>query len=438
MKKVLIVDDAKFMQKVTSDMLSSRYQTFCASSGREALELYEREKPDLILTDLLMPGMTGLELQRILMERYGEQVPIMFMTADEREENESRSLAGGALDYIRKPFNRDVLLRRVDNIIRNMERISNLKMVAETDYMTGLLNKSHSQRRMKEICTKASGRLMMVDLDSFKLVNDLYGHNMGDRILIRFADIIRGVIRASDTAGRIGGDEFMIFCRDIRDEEVIRDKVKQMGDQIRASAVEFMGEDMNIPLGVSVGAVIVPDEGREFLTLFEKADKALYNVKRNGKHGCEFFHAETAAALETETKSSAGSIEGIRMILEERNRNPGAYALSFENFRVAYRYMARMNENYHRAAELLVFTLHCRDPRWDAAEAFGEVLRTTLRRSDVYTESGKSQFLVLLAEMEGKNDQSVLARIMDHWNREACSAGCTLDYESYILTSDKP
>ena len=98
MRKILIVDDAKFMLKVTSMMLSSKYETVCASSGEEALELYEKEKPDMVLTDLVMPKMNGLELQQALLEKYQEQIPVMLMTADEREENETKSLEGGAMD----------------------------------------------------------------------------------------------------------------------------------------------------------------------------------------------------------------------------------------------------------------------------------------------------------------------------------------------------
>ena len=203
MKKILIVDDAQFMQKVTSGILSEKYETVCASSGPEAMELYEAEKPDMVLSDLIMPQMTGLELQRLLTEKYDEHIPFMFMTADEREENESLGLEAGAMDYIRKPFKPEVLLRRVDNIMRhveNLRQIQGLKVVAETDPMTGLLNKAFVTKTLTELCPKDIGTLMMVDLDSFKLVNDLYGHGMGDRILIRFAEILKSVIRSSDVA----------------------------------------------------------------------------------------------------------------------------------------------------------------------------------------------------------------------------------------------
>ena len=418
MKKILVVDDATFMQKAITSMLSEQYETVCVSSGEEALAIYEKERPDLILTDLVMPGMTGLEFQRILREKYPEQVPIIFISADENEENESRGLESGALDFIRKPFRKEVLLRRVGNVIRQMEQIQGLRMVAETDPMTGLYNKTHTQKIMMDLCGQSTGTLMMVDLDSFKLVNDLYGHAMGDCVLIRFAEILRGVIRGSDIAGRMGGDEFFIFCQDIRDEEVIAAKTKQINEMLVAAAKELMGPDMAIPLGASIGAVVTPDEGTSFPDLYKKADKALYKVKQHGKHGYAFFRGETSQA-EPEKEASA-TIEHIRAILEERNRQKGAYELGFENFRSVYRFLIRTIENYHRRVELVLLTVQGAGgfATLDAAaERFAEALGMSLRRSDVYARNVGGQYILLLSETGGENEEIIRKRILDNWKQ---------------------
>ena len=435
MKKILIVDDTAFMQKAISSMLEEEYTVICASSGQEALELYEKEKPELILTDLIMPGMTGLELQQILLERYEEQIPIVFISADENEENEIRGLESGAMDYIRKPFKKEVLLRRVKNILRNVERIQGLKMEAETDPMTGLFNKAYSQEVVARLCARSNGVLMMVDLDSFKLVNDLYGHGMGDRILIRFAEILRSVIRTTDAAGRVGGDEFLLFCKDIREESVIEEKIRTINTLLLSSAKEFMGEDMTIPLGASAGAVLVPDEGRIFAQLYGKADKALYQVKQNGKHGCRFFHGEVKAET---VKTPAANLENVRMVLDERSRKRGAYELGFENFRTIYRFLVRSSENYNRPIDLVLFTLTAPDgksaPPEEVVDLFGETMGNSLRRSDVYTKNGRSQFIVILQELaDGKNLNVIMNRVMENWAGSGHSQEVRISFENQLL-----
>ena len=431
MKKILIVDDASFMRKVTSGILSIRYQIVSASSGKEAIALYAQEKPDLILSDLYMPDMTGLELKRTLQDEYGGIIPFVFITADEREESESRGLEAGAIDYIHKPFKPEVLLRRIDNAMRQVEndqKIRGLRTVLETDPMTGLLNKAFAQKTLTEICAHESGVLMMVDLDSFKLVNDLYGHAMGDKVLIRFGEILRSAIRTSDVAGRIGGDEFIVFCRDAHDEELIAQKSRQINEMLVASAKELMGADMTIPLGASIGAVGVPDEGTNFQALSEKADKALYQVKQNGKHGYAIFREHVAA--ENRADNASATMESVKMILGERNRQRGAYALGFENFRTIYRFLVRTIENYHYKTELVLYTLN---GDAEAVDRFGEILRQSLRRSDVYTKNGANQYLVLLLEIVQEDMETVLTRIQTNWEKTGMQGRLTYVSESMPL-----
>ena len=225
MQKVLIVDDDPVMLRLASIIISKHFQVVTASSGEEALKIFETEKPDLVLSDLLMPEMDGYELHRILQEKNSESVPIVFMTADEDEDSERRGFDIGVDDYIHKPFKADVLLRRIQNVLRNSNKIRGLKQAVDLDALTGLLNKTTSQRKISDLCRKHQGVLMIIDLDSFKMINDLYGHSIGDKILIRFAALIKEIINASDLAGRIGGDTFIVFCQDIQNETTIIEKI---------------------------------------------------------------------------------------------------------------------------------------------------------------------------------------------------------------------
>ena len=398
MSKILIVDDDEMMIMLARRILSTKYEVVTATSGAEAIEIFEQERPDMVLSDLMMPEIDGYELHRLLQEKSGEVVPIMFMSASEDDESEIKGFEMGAADYIHKPMRPDVLLRRVGNIIENLEKIRNLEVKSSTDSLTKLLNKTAAQREIGELIKKSSGALLMIDLDNFKMVNDIYGHNMGDKILIRFAELIRSVIRAEDLAGRMGGDEFIAFLQNVTDEKILQTKADCLNKQILIVAKKFMGSDMQIPLGVSVGAVFVPNEGRDFTTLYKKADKALYEVKQNGKHGLAVF------GMQNLEKNLVGELSGLLKILGERNVESGAYFVDFEAFKTVYRLLARMD--YKKGLMLVQFTLKA-----GLAEEFKEILIHTLRKSDCVTQNG-NKFLILLQEATESESEIIKNRIL--------------------------
>lgn len=428
--KILIVDDEKISLRMTDHILSSEYTTICAGNGRDAIELYKTEKPDLVLSDLRMPEIDGFTLQKTLQEECGKQIPFMFMTADKSDETESRGFAIGALDFIRKPFRADVLLKRVSNIIKNVEQIQGLKKAAVTDPMTGLLNKASSQEEIDLLVKSHAGALMMIDLDSFKPVNDIYGHDMGDKVLIRFAEILRSAIRSTDLAGRMGGDEFVIFCQNILDEEVIAEKAEYINKQILISAKEFMGQDMTIPLGASIGCALAPDEGKDFLTLFKKADKALYNVKQNGKHGYEIYRDHQKAS--SDQSNDANGLSTAMMLMSERSPGKGALLLPPEKFKTIYQFLSRVVNNYHKHIHVMLYSVIPEEKDVDletAVEEFTSTIQSSLRQSDVITRQGKNQVMILLMKALQSDIEIVTERIEMNWESRELSSLCKISYE---------
>ena len=431
MKKILIVDDEPVSLMMTEHILSTAYQTFTASSGEEAITLYEKERPEMILSDLRMPGISGMELQSRLEAKYNTQIPFMFMTADHDEDVESKGFENGAMDFIRKPFRSDVLLRRVDNILQTVEKLHILKSAAQTDQLTGLLNKTSSAKEIGFLTRSAEGVLMIVDLDSFKLVNDIYGHSAGDEILISFSDILRRAVRSNDIVGRIGGDEFITFCLNISDDSVIAEKSRFINEQLTAEAKRILGEDMNIPLGASLGCVYAPEEGIDYNELFKKADKALYFVKQNGKHGYNVFRNEEAE--ESTESGQVSDIQNIIKIFSERNIAKGALVLPTEKFRLLFQFLVRINKNYSPNVWILLFTLNDNEGNTPPCEEFIETLRLSLRQSDLITQSGKNQVVVLLLKIESFNISPVIDRIMANWNKNDVSARSLVTYEIDLL-----
>ena len=425
----MIVDDEHISLAMTEHILSTAYDVVCASSGEDAIRMFSRENPDMVLSDLRMPGMGGFELKEALQEQVGYQIPFMYMTADLDENAESRGFELGALDFIRKPFRADVLLSRVSNILQTVGQIQGLKKAAETDPMTGLLNKASAQSEINRACRQSRGALLMIDLDSFKPINDIYGHDMGDKILIRFAEIICSAIRGTDIAGRMGGDEFVVFCQNVTTEGVIAAKSKYINEHLLESAREFMGDDMHIPIGASIGCAVAPKDGSDFLTLFKKADKALYSVKQNGKHGYAVYRA--SAGGESHTDSDVSDIGSVITILTERSQAKGAMVLSREQFKLIYQFLVRVNSNYQKRMHIVQFTLNSRSknsdgiPSGEVLTAFLDNMSATLRQSDVITQIGKNKYLVILLKTVPLNARLVIDRILDNWR--ACEKSLTTE-----------
>ncbi len=419
-RKILIVDDMIVSLMITENMLADQYQTFCAQSAKEAMEIYRAEKPDMILSDFRMPGMTGYEMQIALQNEFHKKIPFMFMTADKSDEVESEGFDNGAMDFIRKPFQPEVLLRRVANIVNTVGEIQDLKKTSTIDKLTGLFNKGSSEEELKKVCKKSHGALMMIDLDSFKLVNDIHGHAMGDKILIAFADILRATMRSTDLIGRMGGDEFVAFCHGIHEESAIASKTQFINEKITEAAKQLMGEDMNIPLGASIGCVLIPQAGTDFTELYKKADKALYIVKKNGKHGYNIF-SEDAPEDKVET---VVTLAQVQMILGERNIEAGAMVLPFESFRTIYRFIKRTRAGYGKTIciVLLVLKRTAADdgtvPLKHAGDQLIECLHSTLRRGDVVSQNGRNQFLVLLTNTDGHYDVTrAISRVVENWGK---------------------
>ena len=427
--KILIVDDEIISLRMTDNILSSEYVTVCASSGKEALNIIEKDVPDLILSDLRMPEIDGFNLRLIVQEELGMNIPFMFMTADKKDETESKGFSIGALDYIRKPFRADVLLKRVSNIFANLEQIKGLKQAAGTDPMTGLLNKMASHEEIDKICKKHGGALMMIDLDSFKPVNDIYGHEMGDKVLIRFAQILCAAIRSTDIAGRMGGDEFIIYCKNIDKEEIIEQKSAFINEEIVKSAKELMGEDMTIPLGASIGCAFAPTEGKDFLTLFKKADKALYEVKQNGKHGYKVY-------VETDNNDKnlndkAKGLAAAMMLMGERNRKKGALVLGTDQFKPVFIFLNRLVSNYRTSVYILLYSVDSDSDIniEEATDSFLEVTSSLLRESDVVMRYSKNQIMIVLVKTAESDIKVVTDRIESGWKNTEQGSSCILYYE---------
>ncbi len=431
MKWVAVVDDNTANLNVAGQILSKNHIRVSAMRSGAALIKFIREnRPDLILLDIVMPQMDGFETLTKLRETEKElgipEIPVVFLTADEESETESRGFEMGVSDYIRKPFYPEVLLKRIENVIAKQEKITKFSEEAATDKLTGFLNKVSANERIAPLCTSQNGLLIMLDLDCFKLVNDIYGHDMGDRVLTSFAQLMRSSLPEKTVFGRIGGDEFIAFCADMSDDEFTA-FAGNINDGLMAQAKELMGEDVQIPLGISAGAVRVPEYGTDYAELFRMADKALYSVKQSGKHGSEVYSDRSE-----NTDSAMTDISTISMILDERNIPNCALKLDRDAFIYVYRFVLRYMKRYKNTACKLLFTID-KDSSTEVCESFGEHIKYSLRKSDIMMQYKKNRYFVLLPEVKAEFAEQVAQRICGKW-AEISDIG--ISYELEIVSPD--
>ncbi len=443
-KWVMVVDDDTANLKMAGHILSRNNMRVTALKSGHALLEYLPEKgfPDLILLDIKMPGIDGFETLKLLREYEksvnAEATPVIFLTADEDTNTETRGFEMGVSDFVRKPFNPDVLMRRIDNVMSSRSEMQNLKSEASIDKLTGLLNKGATEAMMTKVCANTTGCLMMIDLDSFKPVNDIYGHDMGDKVLLGFAKIIQNAVPEGSTCGRLGGDEFIAFAKGVLNETTVASITSRLNDEVVAMAKDLMGEDMDIPLGASIGAIYVPRHGNDFNTLFKLADKALYTVKKNGKHGYSLYSAESFD--DDEGGDALPDISAISGILGERTIPDVALQLDKDSFSPVYRYIIRYIIRNRISACKVLFTLGkaedvSSEEYMELLDEFGNHIRESLRKSDILMRNRKNQYFVFLTDIREDSTGKVINHIVERWERHM-GRRLVVTYESEFLGNE--
>lgn len=442
-KWVMVVDDDTANLKMAGHILSRNNMRVTALKSGQALMDYIPEKgfPDLILLDIKMPGIDGFETLKLLREYEksvnAETTPVIFLTADEDTNTETRGFEMGVSDFVRKPFNPDVLMRRIDNVMSSRSEVKNLKSEASIDKLTGLLNKGASEAALTRVCSNTTGCLMMIDLDSFKLVNDIYGHDMGDKVLYGFAQIIRSAVPEGSTCGRLGGDEFVAFAKDVITDQTVAEISEKLNRGVLAMAKDLMGEDMDIPLGASIGAIYVPRHGNDYNALIMLADKSLYSVKKNGKHGYSLYCADS---FDDEDDSALPDIHSISEILGERSIPDVALQLDKGSFSPVYRYIMRYIIRNRISACKVLFTLTPAEGT-DTEEyirlldEFGNHIRQSLRKSDILMRNRKNQYFVFLTDIREDSTRKVIMHIIGSW-KDRMGGSLNVSYEEEFLGNE--
>jgi len=284
--KVLAVDDSLVFRKEIKKILQSQmFKVLIAAHGEEALNYLENNQDvKLVLTDFNMPVINGVELTKKIRETHDKNdILIIAMTGNDDHLVSAKFLKIGANDFINKPFSKEELVCRINNALDAKEHLEIVSEMANKDFMTKAYNRRYFFQEIESFYdTNSSFAIAMIDIDLFKKINDRYGHDVGDIVIITLANTLKHHTKGSDLVARFGGEEFCIALRDV-------DKKKAIGffAKLRKTVSDLNINTTNAKIKFSVSIGVAFSNDKKIGELLKEADDALYRAKENGRNRVE-------------------------------------------------------------------------------------------------------------------------------------------------------
>jgi two-component system cell cycle response regulator len=298
--RVLIVDDDEAVRSTMNEYIQTAgYDSEAVSCAEEALEIIKKNEFQVIITDIILPAMGGLELTKSIKKTNDTDVIVMTGYGDDYSYEEAINV--GASDFVIKPVRLEELLLRLKRVLKEREltkervrMMEKLQKLAVTDGLTKLYNSRSFYSQLETEVDRFNRykhplALLLLDLDFFKEYNDNYGHLEGDKVLVRFSQIIKSCLRANDSAYRYGGEEFTVILPETAGAEA-----RTVAQRIRAAleAERFCPENgKEVQITISIGVTEYQRE-EELSTFIQRADKAMYLSKQNGRNKVSMLHAD--------------------------------------------------------------------------------------------------------------------------------------------------
>jgi diguanylate cyclase (GGDEF)-like protein len=289
-KKIYIADDEINIRSAIKTFLESAgYVVEDFENGDLLMAAFTESPADLVILDVMMPGSNGFVICKEI--RKISHVPVIMLTARDSDLDYATGLDLGSDDYLTKPFSPMALTMRVKALFRRIE--FEKKVYAERDMLTGLFDKvsgiNQIENKLMISTEKSLHALYVIDIDYFKDINDNLGHATGDRVLADISEILQKLFRDADIISRFGGDEFVVFAADIKDEDL----AVQKAEDICAALRRTYGEGENTyNISASVGVSLYPNHALTHEELFDYADMAMYKTKQNGRNGFTIYAPE--------------------------------------------------------------------------------------------------------------------------------------------------
>lgn len=281
---ILMVDDnPQNLQMLGNTLKEKGYKLAAAGSGSQALEFIEKKEPDLILLDIMMPVMNGYEVCKKLKENpRTEKIPVIFLTAKTEIDSIVKGFEAGGVDYITKPFVKEVIFARLNVHLTLKKALERLERMSITDEMTGVFNRRYAYEVLaRQIALarreEAGFVICYIDIDNLKRINDMYGHSEGDKLILTVTRSLCNIIRSTDYIFRMGGDEFMLMFPNAKLDES-DNLIFRVREQLKDRDIH------GIPIDFSYGfSQFNYEDDVSVEELIKRADDRMYKTKQSRK-----------------------------------------------------------------------------------------------------------------------------------------------------------
>ncbi|MCL2255056.1 MAG: diguanylate cyclase [Lachnospiraceae bacterium] len=423
MKQILMVDDVTTNIKCATEVLKDHYQLITAKTGQGALEILENARPDLILLDVNLPDMDGFELMEAFQNNDEiADIPVVFLTAETDTMSEAKGMRLGAMDYIKKPFGPEILLTRINKILKYDDKKKSTDVAITRDSLSTLWNRSSLEKYI-EIDEDEKGVFLLLDIDNFKQVNDNFGHLMGDDVLVSFANILQEHAGHGNRVCRIGGDEFVVYLSNLHIKNKIREMARNLVAAVEYEVNKLIDFENELQISISIGISLKPEDGNEFSELYSNADKALYFIKQNGKRGFHFFREADVNGQKLRKDNKQIDLIQLKRLIQETETGGGAYKVEYSGYKRVFRFVSRFVERSGQNAQMVLFTVsrieglaedHQTPIRleWTMMK-LENIVSKSLRHGDIECRLSECQYIVILMDVTDENGKYVVERILE-------------------------
>lgn len=426
MKRILMVDDVATNLRCATEILKDNYEITAVKSGKKALELLENMIPDLMLLDVNMPEMSGFELfERIRKIPELSHIPTVFLTAETDKDVEEHGRQMGAADFIRKPFEPDELIHRIDIVFQDSLK-KPVKVVQKISTAASLLDKNMKKLEAWADSGETEGYLVLLNLEGFDRIDTVLGSFAREEVFLKIEDVLREIPESDMCFCYVRDSVFGTYFDGNYSMDFMKSTVKRMIAELEFEINESLSEDLDIKITVSAGIASKPEDGRDYETLFRHADKALYFVREIGKRRFHFYSMKPEETHEGMEDRESINLLQLKHQLESRSMD---CADSQKSLQMAYHVISRYWEREGVPIQIVFFGIEGEGAREQTMDILSEVISESLRKGDAAVKCGKYQYIAVLINASAENGEMVARRIKKNFEQKTDCTENTLVFE---------